>query len=173
MIQAPPKHDLADMPDNAFKDYVLYIFPKDKNSKTAMAVLNKNLSLRANVHIQNIELLTTLPSWLDGVPIVEDKKQQRAYKGTACMDWLEKGSEILGNAPIGRNSVSAGKLMAFEDGAVIADGRHRATEEWTEPDNTSNNSKISSDDVEAYMQRRAKATHQAKQMQEPSRLSRQ
>jgi len=160
------------MPDNAFKNYTLYIFPGDNNSNTALGALNKNTSLRGNVHVQNIELLSTLPAWLDGVPIIEDKKQQRAYKGTACIEWLDKNTEVLGNAPIGRNQVLGGKLMAFEDGAVIPDTRATATEEWREPNDMQNNTKISTNDIEAYMQKRAAATHQAKVTQEPSRLSR-
>jgi hypothetical protein len=162
----------TDLPDGAFKNYTLYIYPGDKNSNTALTVLNNNTSLRGNVHVQNIEHLSNLPVWLDGVPVVEDQKQERAYKGTACIEWLKTNTDVLGNAPIGRNQVSGGKLMAFEDGAVIADARQGATEEWSESSDMHTNSKISSDDVETYMQKRAAATHQAKNKQEPNKLSR-
>ena len=77
---------LADLPREAFKDFVLYILPGESNSERANDLVHD----MDNVHVQDVRDLDSWPVWLVGVPTLVHNTEQNAYRGTACLQLLHK-----------------------------------------------------------------------------------
>ena len=81
---------LADLPAEAFKDFVLYILPGEHNSERAIE-LARNMK---SVFMQDVNDLDSWPTWLVGVPTLVHNAEQNAYRGTACLKLLQKEKSI-------------------------------------------------------------------------------
>ena len=74
-----------------FKPHLLYIVPSEGNSQKAVELVQRNRELQEEAWVQDVRLLQPpLPPWLDGVPIVVKRSTGEVYKGTACLNYLQK-----------------------------------------------------------------------------------
>ena len=150
--QPPP--DVSKMSEEDFKQYVLYVFPGDENCDRAMTMLTDE------VHVADVTKMPRLPAFIDGVPILGDKKSKELFRGTSCMEKLStlKKSEVA-PAPTGTGfSAGTGAMHArtFDGAGAIAMPFSSAGS--TSADAQISDSKVSEDSVAEYMQRRTQFT---------------
>ena len=149
--------------------YVLYIGcdKRDKNvfcpgSKSALAVIDA-AELNDQVNIQSIDWLrstTKLPSWLDGTPILVDKQSKKAFRGSRCVEFLEKLGEE-GGASSRKSEEDNSGLPKDEFMGMVAPGEQIFvnTESNFEPikEDTSryeDSGKITDADLQNFLERR-------------------
>jgi hypothetical protein len=162
MPQQPEKRtpNFSKMGHHDFADLVLYVLPDDENSQKAL-----KLSSRINgVHVQSVsDLPRPLPVWLTGIPTLVKKSEQRAYRGSACLEHLtqesteswsgaQEGTSYIGGFADGA-AMSCGPMVHIHD---LDNGEVPAGTQQQQPHSAREErpGRIDQSDVEAYMRAR-------------------
>jgi hypothetical protein len=69
-----------DNDQSVYKSHILYILPKDPNCVKLLSAL-ESMPIHEEVFVQDVTQLRQRPTWLDGVPILVNKKNNQAHKG--------------------------------------------------------------------------------------------
>ena len=152
--------EISTLSQEDFKPWILYVFPGDKNSDNAAQLAQQAASA---VYVQDISKLSKLPPFVDGVPVLANKKNKQAFKGTLALQTLKDLKELeVAPAPINSGYSRAMGLThsrTFGDGSMInfPEGGN------TVPDESIQilDERVSETDVSAYMERRSQITDQA------------
>ena len=80
--------------DSDFKKYILYVSldPQKRDALTTKVLecLSLNPKFKLHTHIQDVDILSSRPSWLQTLPTLAVKEEKRAYFGE---DLLKKISQ--------------------------------------------------------------------------------
>ncbi len=100
-------------------NYILYVIQGDNNSRVAIDAIDTNIA--SDVWIQDLNRLPhPLPSWLDGAPILVNKRTNDIHRGTDCLETIRRISETsLGTyTPQSQLSHNPGIMYADSEHAV-------------------------------------------------------
>jgi len=144
------KPDFTTDQDVEFKNYILYILSNDMNSRKALDILRKNAEFEHEVWIQDCDKLPRpLPPWLTGVPTLVPRSESMAYKGTQCLDYIQK----LTSMPRGCGPQDSG-FYSFEDGTPCVQENHYEAPQTDMPEMMMTDDKLSPSSLEQYMKMR-------------------
>ena len=155
---APPMGDgdITRMSQDDFKQYVLYVFPGDANCDRAMGMLTPDVS------VQDVTKLDALPAFIDGVPILADKKSESLVRGTACLRALQelKKSELIPAPTASGFSANTGALRgrSFESAEMLTTP-YAAVQDQGGYEVAIGDDKVSEGTVTDYMQLRDRVTN--------------
>lgn len=157
------KVDFVNANGAEFKNYVLYIIPGEANSEKALQMVRA--AGNDDVWVQDLRMLhPPLPGWLNGVPTLVPRSEARAYKGSDCLELLERvGHQPQGylsgqTQSVARTFEGAGSVTRFEvvggpGGAGL--GAQQASRDI--------DGRVNERDIESYMQQRTAQTEMFKQ----------
>ena len=109
---ADPNFSVAELPREALMDFILYVRPGEANSEKALLAAGE----MENILVQDVDDLSTWPEWLIGVPTMVHTTEGNAYRGSACLQLLQKERQTpcaSGRAIVG------GAAWDVDDGADI------------------------------------------------------
>jgi hypothetical protein len=115
--------------ESEFLNFVLYIKDGDKNSYAALDLLNGNVMLKQQTFIQEISLLRVRPTWLNGVPIIVDKAEGVAHRGTKCHDFLRMFQQREAMGQLGRR-INKGRRMQFDTAQAFSFQQTLTSSPW-------------------------------------------
>ena len=139
-MQKPHAHKKTSMGDKTFKDddesvykdYILYVVPQSVKSQNLVRFMQEHRgALFQKTWIQNALLLPRRPAWLNGVPILVDKDNKRAYKGSYALQFVQQFKD---DEPMFAGAV-AGNYFGFNEGesvSAFASSTARADTPWDE-----------------------------------------
>ena len=75
--------------DSDFKKYILYVSldaeKRDALTTKVLECLSKNPKFKLQTHIQNVDHLSSRPSWLQTLPTLALKEERKAFVGEDCI----------------------------------------------------------------------------------------
>jgi len=157
----PPPHgggtaDVSKMSESDFKQYVLYVFPGEPVCERALSMLTDEVIL------QDVTKLPRLPPFVDGVPILADKKNETLARGSACLEALKqlKDSELIPAPAASGFAATTGALRgrSFESAEMLTMPFSAALDEG-EYAPAIGDDKVDETSVTEYMQLRDKVTN--------------
>ena len=150
------KVDFVNANGAEFKNYVLYIIPGEANSEKATQIVNA--AGGEDVWVQDLRMLhPPLPAWLNGVPTLVPRSEGRAYKGSECLEYLQR----MESQPQGYMSGQTQSMARTFEGAASVTRYESVT--GYESMQQDCGERVNDRDIESYMQQRSAQTEMFKQ----------
>jgi hypothetical protein len=108
---------------------VLYIKDGDRASYAALDLLNGNVMLKQQTFLQEVGLLRVRPPWLNGVPIIVDKVEGIAHRGTKCLEFLKAYQQRGAVGQMGRR-ITRGRRNQFDTGQAFSFAQTLSSSPW-------------------------------------------
>lgn len=88
---------VSDPVDSDFKDFILYVSLKNKNfdSFEVLDMLSKHSDFKLRTHIQDVDALSSKPSWMVKLPALVIKKERKAFLAEECKKYILENSSHL------------------------------------------------------------------------------
>jgi hypothetical protein len=97
---------------SSFKDFVVYVINDNPACEKLLNMLRSKQGLASRTWVQDVKVLREKPAWLNGVPIVVEKAQKKAFRGTSAFTFVsEYKDEDMSFGGFGSSS-----SFAFDDG---------------------------------------------------------
>ena len=92
MLMSPPIE--TNTMDSDFKKYILYVSlssqSRDAMTTKVLDTLAKNPKFKLHTHIQNVDNLSSRPSWLQSLPTLAVKEERKAFVGEDCIKKIQE-----------------------------------------------------------------------------------
>lgn len=97
---------------SSFKNYVLYILNDNAGSDKLLNLVRAKPGLADKTWVQDVKLLRERPPWLNGVPIIVDKGDKKAYRGSSAFTFVQQ----FVDTEMAFGGFGSSSSFAFDDG---------------------------------------------------------
>lgn len=115
--------------ESEFKNFILYVKDGDGPSNEALDLLNGNVLLKTQTFIQEWSLLRVRPPWLNGVPIIVDKQEGLAHRGSVALEFLRNFHHREAIGQLGRR-LGKTRRLHFDTGMAFGNNFMMTSSPW-------------------------------------------